>query len=69
MHQTLSGAHVLVRTSGPVDHEALRSEIRHALSRFVPDAEVSVMQVDAISRQDTGKLKRFVRLDATACPA
>jgi phenylacetate-coenzyme A ligase PaaK-like adenylate-forming protein len=68
VHQTVSGAQVLVRASGPVDTAVLGTEITHELARFVADPDVSVVEVDAISRQDTGKLKRFVPLAPATCP-
>lgn len=67
VRQTPSGADVLVRTGGPVDVEALRAEIVDDLSRLVKAPEVSIVKVDAIPRQDSGKLKRFVPLAPETC--
>jgi phenylacetate-CoA ligase len=67
VRQTPSGADVLVRVGGPVDLEALRSEIVDELARLVEAPEVSIVEVDAIPRQDSGKLKRFVPLAPAAC--
>ena len=68
VRQTPSGADVLLRVGGPVDVEALRAEIVAGLSRLVEAPQVSIVEVDAIPRQDTGKLKRFVPLAPAACP-
>ena len=67
VRQTPSGADVLVRAGGPIDVEALRAEIVGDLSRLVEAPDVSIVEVDAIPRQDTGKLKRFVPLSHETC--
>lgn len=67
VRQTPSGADVLVRAGGPVDVEALRAEIVGDLSRLVEAPDVSIVEVNAIPRQDTGKLKRFVPLSHETC--
>jgi phenylacetate-coenzyme A ligase PaaK-like adenylate-forming protein len=68
VRQTATGAEVLIRRVGPVDIEALRSQITRGLSAFLPVPEVTIAEVDEISRQGTGKLKRFVPLAASPCP-
>lgn len=65
VRQTSSGAHILVRRDGPVDLDGLQAEIEIGLSRFIVQPQVSVVAVEAIGRQDTGKLKRFVPLAAS----
>jgi len=68
VRQTPSGAEVLVRADGPLDVETLRAEIVGGLARLVESPQVSIVEVEAIPRQDTGKLKRFVPLAPETCP-
>lgn len=67
VRQTPSGAEVLIRRDGPVDVDTLRAEIVDGLSRLVESPEVTLVEVDVLPRQDTGKLKRFVPLAPTVC--
>ena len=48
-------------TSGAVDTDAVASRIERALGELgLPSPEVTVTLVDAVDRQPSGKLKRFV---------
>ena len=67
VRQTPSGAEVLIRRDGPVDVDTLRAEIVDGLSRLVESPEVTLVEVDVLPRQDTGKLKRFVPLAPAVC--
>ncbi len=61
--QTARGADVLVRCQGPIDTTRIAETIRAALVDLgLTGAEVSVTPVDALGRQSTGKLRRFVPL-------
>jgi phenylacetate-coenzyme A ligase PaaK-like adenylate-forming protein len=61
--QTRSGAQIDLCTRGTVDLARLGTTIRVGLADAgLVDAEVEFQLVDALARQDTGKLKRFVPL-------
>jgi phenylacetate-coenzyme A ligase PaaK-like adenylate-forming protein len=61
VRQTARGADVRVRCQGPVDAAKLAEALRVALvAAGLVGAEVSVTPVDALDRQSTGKLRRFV---------
>jgi phenylacetate-CoA ligase len=61
VRQTTQGANIDVVSVAEPDLERLRSEILDCLRRIGLSApNVSLRRVDAIDRQDTGKLKRFV---------
>jgi phenylacetate-coenzyme A ligase PaaK-like adenylate-forming protein len=63
VRQTTNGADISARVLGPVDTAALSSSIEHDLrASGLPTARVSIEIVDALDRQQTGKLKRFVPL-------
>lgn len=63
VRQTARGAEVDVVTRSDVNVEALRCALAQRLTSVGLSApEVSVCRVDAIERQGTGKLKRFVPL-------
>ena len=65
--QTMRGADIRVRCQGGVDTARIAESIRGALVDLgLTGAEVSVATVDTLSRQSTGKLRRFVPLAATA---
>jgi phenylacetate-coenzyme A ligase PaaK-like adenylate-forming protein len=65
--QTARGADVLVRCEGGVDTAGVAASIRGALVDLgLTGAEVSVTRVDALGRQASGKLRRFVPLAVTA---
>ena len=65
--QTARGADVRVRCQGPIDTARIAETIRGALADVgLTGAEVSVTPVDALSRQSTGKLRRFVPLAGAA---
>ena len=62
--QTARGADIAVVTSGAVDTDAVASRIERALGELgIPSPEVTVTLVDAVDRQPSGKLKRFVPAD------
>lgn len=64
VRQTPRGADVALRTVGPVDAKALTDALEQDLGAVgVEAARVSVRVVDALDRQQTGKLKRFVPLE------
>jgi phenylacetate-coenzyme A ligase PaaK-like adenylate-forming protein len=61
--QTARGADILVRCHGRIDTARIGETIRGALVDLgLGGAEVSVTSVDTLSRQTTGKLRRFVPL-------
>jgi phenylacetate-coenzyme A ligase PaaK-like adenylate-forming protein len=61
VHQTRRGAEIAIRCAGPVDLPALESEVARGLSALgLPEPAVTVRPVDAIPRQSSGKLRRFV---------
>lgn len=61
--QTSAGATIDIRNSGPVDEDALRSRIESELARQgLSNPQVTFQTVDQLSRQDTGKIRRFVSL-------
>jgi len=63
VRQTARGAHVLVVAQVAVDTERLAATLRSALAeQGLADAEATVTRVDALDRQATGKLRRFVPL-------
>jgi phenylacetate-coenzyme A ligase PaaK-like adenylate-forming protein len=63
VRQTPKGADVQVRCEAGIDAPGLASMLREALARLgLDDAEVSIVRVDALARQATGKLRRFVPL-------
>lgn len=63
VRQTPRGADVRVRAEGSVDTARLAAALRADLATHgLPDAEVTVTVVDALERQGTGKLRRFVPL-------
>jgi phenylacetate-coenzyme A ligase PaaK-like adenylate-forming protein len=63
VRQTARGADVRVRCHGSVDTVQLAEALRSALiAAGLAGAEVSVMPVDVLDRQTTGKLRRFVPL-------
>ncbi len=65
VRQTPTGADIDVRTSAPIDTEALAAALTRDLTTLgLVDAQVSVREVAALDRQQTGKLKRFVALTA-----
>jgi len=65
--QTARGADVLVRCQGSIDTARIAETIRGALVDVgLTGAEVSVKPVDALGRQSTGKLRRFVPLAGAA---
>jgi phenylacetate-coenzyme A ligase PaaK-like adenylate-forming protein len=65
VRQTARGADILVCCQGAVDTARLAAAIERALVDLgLASAEVSVTPVEALARQTTGKLKRFVPLAA-----
>jgi phenylacetate-CoA ligase len=65
VRQTERGAAVALRCAGPVALELLRNAIVDDLKRLsLPQPDVTITVVDAIDRQCTGKLKRFVPLSS-----
>ena len=61
VRQTAAGADILMRTDEPVDTERIAKSIRAALVDLgIADTVVTVTGVDALDRQSTGKLRRFV---------
>ncbi|HXJ36077.1 MAG TPA: hypothetical protein VMS22_18755 [Candidatus Eisenbacteria bacterium] len=63
VRQTARGADVLVVAQAAVDTERLAATLRSALAeQGLVDAEVTVTRVEALERQVTGKLRRFVPL-------
>jgi phenylacetate-coenzyme A ligase PaaK-like adenylate-forming protein len=63
VRQTARGAEISVRCDGRVDTLAIADSLRRALVDVgLADASVSVTSVDALDRQVTGKLRRFVPL-------
>ena len=67
VHQTPHGVRVLIRLVGEVDLPALHAEIAGGLAKVgLVDPEVVLIPVESLDRQSSGKLKRFVPLDAPA---
>jgi phenylacetate-coenzyme A ligase PaaK-like adenylate-forming protein len=67
VRQTAAGADVLVRCCAALDAPRVARELQDELRRLgVRDAAASVAVVEQLERQDTGKLKRFVPLSASA---
>jgi phenylacetate-CoA ligase len=65
VHQTPRGVQVLVRLVGDIDLDAVRKEIATGLAEVgLLDPEVVVIPVADLSRQPSGKIKRFVPLGA-----
>jgi phenylacetate-coenzyme A ligase PaaK-like adenylate-forming protein len=63
VRQSPRGADIQVRCEAPIDTARVATMIRNALAELgLPDAEVSVVRVDALVRQATGKLRRFLPL-------
>lgn len=62
--QRPDGAEVVVRTDGLAGLEPLRREIAEALVRLGAPARVTLVEVPAIERHSSGKLKRFLPLPA-----
>jgi hypothetical protein len=63
VQQTIAGAAIELRAAGHVETDALAGAIERDLAAAgVVDPRVSVRTVDALGRQTTGKLKRFVPL-------
>jgi phenylacetate-coenzyme A ligase PaaK-like adenylate-forming protein len=63
VRQTGAGADIELRTSGHVETDALAAALERDLAvTGVANPRVSVRCVDALDRQQTGKLKRFVPL-------
>ena len=66
VHQTTRGADVALCCTGPVDLNSLCAELIAKLAAVgLDDPEVTVTAVEHLTRQDTGKLKRFVPLKPT----
>lgn len=69
VRQTATGAEVLVRARGTVSPDAITVELAGELARAgLATPEVTVTVVDGFARSGTGKLKRFVPLEAPAAP-
>lgn len=67
VRQTPRGADVLACRRGELDTERLASTLRAALSEVgLADAEITITPVDALERQESGKLKRFIPLPRRA---
>lgn len=67
--QTLTGASIAVCADADADLEILRRRIISRLGDAgLRDAEITVTRVPSLSRQATGKLRRFVPLPATTPP-
>ena len=67
VRQTLRGADVLVRCDGPVDMARVAETIRCSLIELgLSGATVSLGAVDALTRESTGKLRRFIPLPVDA---
>ncbi|MDO8388095.1 MAG: hypothetical protein Q7T13_17080 [Polaromonas sp.] len=63
VRQTPHGADVAIRCNRPVDTAMLATGMRQALQKLgMHDPQVTVITVDRIERQQSGKLKRFVPL-------
>lgn len=63
VRQTLRGADVRVRGEGAIDTERIAAKLRAELATHgLTNAEIVVTVVDAIERQATGKLRRFIPL-------
>lgn len=61
--QTNGGAAIATRCTGPIDVAALEAEIVQELrGRGLENPDVTVVTVESLERQHTGKLKRFVPL-------
>ena len=63
VHQTANGAHILIR-----GHEGAQTlgELRRGLEQLgVRHPELSIINVEAIERQETGKIRRFIPLKGT----
>jgi phenylacetate-CoA ligase len=66
VHQTPRGVRVLLQNVGPIDLPALRAELAAALTNVgLIDPEVTLTPVDTLTRQGSGKLKRFIPLPPT----
>jgi hypothetical protein len=66
VRQTPAGAEVLV-VGAPADPAALGRALAGELARLgLPAPAVEVALVDALERQDTGKVRRFSPLEAAA---
>ena len=68
VEQTRAGAHVMVRTTGPIDTDGLSSRLAGALAGAgLAHPEITVAEVEVINRHDgTGKLRRFIPLGRSA---
>lgn len=65
VHQTRDGVEILVRIDGrPVNLEPLRHDVAAALRRLGAPGRVTLVEVPVIARHTSGKIKRFVPLDA-----
>jgi phenylacetate-CoA ligase len=65
IRQLPRGAEILVVMSGPWDWAGFIAELSGALRGLgIPNPEVRITEVPSIERQATGKLKRFVPLEA-----
>jgi hypothetical protein len=64
VRQTPAGADIAVRTSAPLDTDALSRELVKALTELgIGRPQVSVTEVEEIERAgSTGKLRRFIPL-------
>ena len=61
VRQTASGADIAVATSGAVDTDAWQHASKTPSTNLgLPAPSVTITRVDAIDRQASGKLKRFV---------
>jgi phenylacetate-coenzyme A ligase PaaK-like adenylate-forming protein len=66
VRQTERGAAIAIRCRGDVGLFRLQSDIAADLSRLgLHQPEITILQVDRLERQATGKLKRFVPLSPT----
>jgi len=65
VRQTVDGAHVLLSTTGPVELEPLGRAMEDGLRRAgIASPRVTLERVDALGRQASGKMKRFVPLSS-----
>jgi phenylacetate-coenzyme A ligase PaaK-like adenylate-forming protein len=60
VRQHPGGAEILVRTDGPAALDDLRLEIAADLAGLGAPAQATIVEVDRIDRQESGKFKRFV---------
>ena len=61
VRQTPRGADVIIRASGGVDEDALRTQIASHVERAgLPNPEITLRSVLSIERTSAGKLRRFV---------